>query len=281
VPEADLLPLENYYVKLNGYIQVYKIIFQNTFIMIADFTTEIKNMFPFHGKSFAVARVDLGLLHNKHQKEGNKWSDLFLCPEEKVRFSAFRFAGRQEEWLGGRISVKAAHAFLQGQEKIAWQEIIIAAADSGKPFIKNIPDKEPEIFISLSHSGGLAMGIAAFSACGIDIQEIRPAVFRVRERFSTTTERDILAHSQATATMPAEAALSIMWAGKEAVMKTFDLSPLLFFSEINLRNIKSAGTDGVILEFFCKRDKELSSRYCKVFATIIDNYAFACNLAGS
>ena len=250
--------------------------------MIADLTPEIKKMFSrLASQFFAVARVDLQLLHYKRQKDGGKWLDLFLAPGERSQFAGFRLAKRQNEWLGGRISVKAAVASLREEENITGPEIIVSVAESGRPFLADsFTVTEREISISLSHSKNIAVGLAAPCPCGIDIQEIRPAVSRVRERFSTTAEGDILAQSPVTSFLAPDFRLSLLWAAKEALMKTFDLSPLLFFSEINLRMVESAANCGVSFLFSCERDGELPLMGCRVFAFISENYAFACCLHG-
>ncbi len=248
--------------------------------MITDLTGEIKEMFCGAGsRSFAVAMVDLPLLRREGREAGGNWPDLFLAPEESLRYAAFRLDKRRDEWLAGRISVKAAVAFIQGRDVFDWPAVTVSAAPSGRPFLASGPCPVfPKINISLSHSRDMAVGLACPHPCGIDIQEIRPAVSRVREKFSTPAEGDLLARSPATAGLGHHARLTLLWAGKEALMKTFDLSPLLFFSEINLRMVDSARKGGIILEFFCERDAGAGPGQCRVWAAIIGNYAFACNL---
>ncbi len=250
--------------------------------MIADLTPEIKKMFSCLARQlFAVARVDLRLLRYKRQKVSGNWQDLFLAPVERSQFAGFQLAKRQNEWLGGRISVKAAVASLREEENVAGPQIIVSVAKSGRPFLADsftVADRE--ISISLSHSKNIAVGLAAPCLCGIDIQEIRPVVSRVREHFSTAAECDLLAQSPVTSFLTPDFRLSLLWAAKEALMKTFDLSPLLFFSEINLRSVESAANSGVSFLFSCERDGELLPMSCRVFAFIIENYAFACCLHG-
>ena len=225
--------------------------------------------------SFAVAGIDLFLL-GRRRETGERLEDEFLAPEEIPRYAAFRLEKRRNEWLGGRIGVKAAISLLAGENSGNWPEIIISATESGRPF-----QAGGRVEISLSHSRDMAVGLASFFPCGVDVQEIRPAVSRVRERFSTRAERDMLARSSASGALAPDARLSLLWAGKEALMKTFDLAPLLFFSEINLQRVESARDGGIIFEFSCGRAGELEPGVRLVFASLFADYAFACSLQGN
>lgn len=96
------------------------------------------------------------------------------------------------------------------------REVTIGHRTDGSPFVA----EEPELFLSLSHSGNRAA--AAFSKTapvGIDIQEPSQKLFRVAERFLRPEEIDFWSRSADN--------LLRAWTIKEAVYKAAGIKELL------------------------------------------------------
>lgn len=189
----------------------------------------------------AVSREKLRLfveLHNEDVAAEN-----LLTDNERDRYAAFRYTKRKEEWLGGRIAAKQAaakyidHAIPISETK--WREWQVIADDQGKPYIMYLGgvEKQNAPHISISHSKDLAVAMAAANICGIDIQKQTATVVRVRDRFATPAEIRLLKNSKNLAGK--EKALTLLWAAKEAVRKTFSPIALLGFKEMVLENIET------------------------------------------
>jgi phosphopantetheinyl transferase len=150
-------------------------------------------------------------------------TDFYLGRDERARFAAFRYEKRRLEWLAGRIAAKCAalqlatHSTATNWPAEQWQRMQIAADDSGKPYLLPRPDLAAPPAISISHSRGLAVAMAGPRLCGIDIQQITPAIARVAERFVAAGDEEILAPAVAAWGRPA--ALTLLWSAKEAVKK--------------------------------------------------------------
>lgn len=177
----------------------------------------------------------------------------YLAPEERERFLAFTYEKRRAEWLGGRLTAKAA---AQGfgplpSGEVEWQRWRIRQNPQGKPFIHSAPPlrgRDPAI--SISHSGGLAVAMAVDStACGIDLQKITPALERVRERFATGEELALIGQAPGLERCSSLARLALLWTAKEAYRKAKERTPLLGFLEMRLRGIEASGGPGFILKF--------------------------------
>jgi phosphopantetheinyl transferase len=130
-----------------------------------------------------------------------------------------------------------------GEKKpIAWQDIAIESQESGRPFCvtgkldqrpHNIPD------ISISHSSDLAAAMAVSRGkCGIDIQQTSQKTVKVRERFCTQEEHEMLQGFLPDASETVR--LTLLWAAKEALRKAADITPVPGFLELQLMEIFNA-----------------------------------------
>ena len=130
---------------------------------------------------------------------------------EGARLRSLALAKRRTEWLGGRCAAKFALMQLCGQPEVAPACFAIANEDCGRPFVQASLAPLPRL--SLSHSGGLAVALAAQGPCGLDVQEACPTLARVQERFASPAEQ-ALGGSCALLRW-----LALIWAAKEAVKK--------------------------------------------------------------
>ena len=230
--------------------------------------------------SFAVVRVDLRQLRTR--LAGDHTAEQYLTAGEMGRFAELKHEKRKCEWLGGRIGVKGAAACLLTRQDMlenidVWHKMIIYQDAHGKPFLQI--DKDfcfgKNVHISLSHSADLAVGLVCTEPCGVDIQEIKDAVFRVRRHFSTEAEQSILKKLSGSFDRDETVMLSLLWSAKEAIKKNIALSPLLYFSEIRLNSIKQSSGAGLIFHFICSRKDKLPAMDCAALAAKFDNYSFA------
>jgi phosphopantetheinyl transferase len=213
------------------------------------FSTEhIKDTLDFpHVMSLVV--LDLESLAMETRRAGDKaMADNCLSPIEQQRYGDFSYEKRKNEWLGGRISAKIAAAKCMaasdiGEKKpIAWQDIAIESQESGRPFcVTGKQDQKPQNIpdISISHSSGLAAAMAVSRGkCGIDIQQASQKTVKVRERFCTREEHEMLQGFLPDASETVR--LTLLWAAKEALRKAADTSPVPGFLELQLMEIYDA-----------------------------------------
>ena len=213
------------------------------------FSTEhIKDALDYpHAMSLVV--LDLESLAMETRPAGDKaMADNCLSPIEQQRYGNFSHEKRKNEWLGGRIGAKLAAARCielsddTGETTAAWQDIAIESQESGRPFcvtgkqdqkLQNVPD------ISISHSSDLAAAMAVSRGkCGIDIQQASQKTVKVRERFCTQEEHEMLQGFLPDASEAVR--LTLLWAAKEALRKVADTSPVPGFLELQLMEIYAA-----------------------------------------
>jgi len=245
--------------------------------MISNITSLIAGSFAGAGhiaNKYVLARVDIPLLL-QHLEEKNEQADRYLAEEENFQFSRFKYPKRRYEWLAGRIAAKYAAIQLTSPStqltKNEWQRIKINQNDHGKPSLYSSKNLHNLPHISISHSEGVALGLASYCPCGVDIQEITAALERVEKSFVNQEEKDLLsAHSKSKVK---RSDLGVIWSAKEAIKKASALQPLPGFLEISLQEIRRE--NGYQLEMLFERDKNKIKLHHRVFAIIYDNFSFA------
>jgi len=149
----------------------------------------------------------------------NLLADQILSPGEKTDWLSMRAVEkRRREWLLGRYVAKEAVRELMEKRlglRLAPAEIEIAPDGYGCPQVKIKPDgqsaKPPQV--SIAHSDGTAMALAAFDAdVGIDLEKLDRQAEDFESIAFSADERKLLA------ALPAEWALR-MWCAKETVGK--------------------------------------------------------------
>lgn len=161
-----------------------------------------------------------------------------LAPEELRHYKQFTFMKRRREWLGGRLACKEAVARLVGGASCL-ADIVVTNTEQGRP---QVTGDWGRVQVSISHSGDVAMGLAAYVPCGLDVQEVTESLGRVQEKFMHGAENGVMAefHGQE------REQLGLVWAIKESLRKQLDLYPLLGFLEARLERIAGDG-DGFIV----------------------------------
>ncbi len=170
----------------------------------------------------------------------------WLSSSELAKLNSFKMQKRKNEWLTGRLCAKiAADDFIALQNRKARDknQIIIQNAPSGRPYI-TLPQAhqlKDGWDLSISHSGRYAVAVTADADCGIDIQERRQTLFRVKERFCLDREETLL-QSQISGEDEL-APLTLLWAAKESIRKAYSKHFIPEFLQIQLNTIK-ASKDG-------------------------------------
>ena len=141
----------------------------------------------------------------------------------------------RSEWLTGRICAKQSVLDLSrenGTYTVHPHDFSINATDTGRPFIQFIKpeNKLQAIEVSISHSHGKAVGLAAREYCGVDVQLLNNTLFKVRDRFCTDVEMAVLDE------LPADELvhLGLLWVAKEALRKCLSGIRLAGFHELQL-----------------------------------------------
>ncbi len=169
---------------------------------------------------------------------------------EKQTFHSFRFQKRKTEWLGGRLCAKQSvtdyiQKFDSDQIIPSADELIINSLENGRPIIQHhqlaaavdIPD------ISISHCHRYAMAMASKTFCGIDIQEMRPSLENVQEKFCHSEEQNLLSGLRFEKDSGPLIPLTLLWAVKEAVRKALSRVRLIGFLEITCQDIQLIDTN--------------------------------------
>lgn len=161
-----------------------------------------------------------------------------LAPEELNRAGNFTISKRQDEWLTVRICAKLAA--LQYHNSISTThfplqpaQIHIVSSDTGRPCLAGeLPPELKIADISLSHGAGYGLALVADTWCGVDIQEPRESLLKVREKFCTPEEEELLQHNLAD--LPELQHLTLIWTAKEAAKKALSHTRMPGFLELIL-----------------------------------------------
>jgi 4'-phosphopantetheinyl transferase EntD len=129
--------------------------------------------------------------------------------------------------------------------------------------------------ISISHSHGLALGLAAECPCGVDIQEVTGTLEKVKGRFVTPAEKNLL-YACCPSSEKKGRGLGLIWSAKEAIKKASPLHPLPGFLELSLQ--KAEKKDGYQLEILFRKHNGKHSSIHRVFAVAYDSYTLAFTL---
>ena len=235
--------------------------------------------------SIRIVRVPFARLTGELEDDGGlvAGADLYLGRDERTRFAAFRYEKRRIEWLAGRIAAKcAALQLADNSGKTSWpaeqwQQLQIGADGGGKPFfLPQAAWTATPPAISISHSNGVAVAMAARQQCGVDIQQITAAIERVEERFVGPGEKEILA--PVTAAYGRQAALTLLWSAKEAVKKAAAGPVLPNFLHIILTALHRSG-DGLLFAVKVTDRAGGQGRPQLVWLHLLEDYSFAVTTA--
>lgn len=162
------------------------------------------------GFSAAAARFRAGPCHVVLAKDVRAGTpEAFLTPDELAAWSALKVPKRKNEWLGGRLAAKLAGADAFFRE-VPLREIEVHRELTGSPFLVCRGEKR---HVSISHSAGVCGAAAGTDFLGLDIEEVasrHPGWYR---DYFSPAERE----------GKDDAAMTGLWAGKEALFKALGL----------------------------------------------------------
>ncbi len=162
-----------------------------------------------------------------------------LSDAEQEFFQQLRHPKRRREWLGGRIAAKAALLNLPEDAAFAAQarRLTILPDAQGRPKVSGGADS---LTLSITHSGRYAAALAAPGRhCGIDLQIISAKLPLLTKYFAAAAELELLAGQPDIG--EEAAALTMLWAVKEAVKKSLAQDQPGMFAGIAAEGIAAAG----------------------------------------
>lgn len=229
---------------------------------------------------------DLKIFAEEMQKLGEeKVIAHSLASHEQDYLGRMTSAKRKTEWLGGRFAAKYVSAEVLSEHgcNLPWHNQSIVNDENGRPFLA--PHKKSTVLpdISISHSRDLAAAMAVSTGlCGIDIQKISPQVIRVRERFCSAAEEQILFSFFRASHDQYAIFLTKLWAAKEAVRKVANTGSLPGFLALELTEITApvSHKDAALWRFVLQwKHMDLNgnqvSKKCCVAVNLIADYALA------
>ncbi len=208
-----------------------------------------------------------------------------LSRNELATATAFASAKRQAEWLTARICAKmAAIQYLHGgadeNASLDPREVLIANNPNGRPHLSGrISETLEATDLSLSHGAGYGLALVADSRCGIDIQEPRATLPRVREKFCTIEEEEIL--SQNLGDLHEIQHLTLLWTAKEAAKKALSHERMPGFLELILNETQAHATGWTLRFLVSSRQFRGYPASITVAAELYEGYGIALCLGGT
>jgi 4'-phosphopantetheinyl transferase EntD len=202
-----------------------------------------------------------------------------LHSNERAKLTSYRLAKRRAEFLTGRVCAKLAiERFWTTKDlgnPLQLSKVEIASAPSGRPMVCG-DDLEawssPEI--SISHAGEYAAALAAQRPCGIDLQEQKANLLRVREKYCSLAELQVLA--ELFPEIPLLSRLCLLWTAKEAAKKALSSVQMPGFLELELTRSATNLHDchSLVLAVRVHNNAEMPVSVT-VIVTTFDNYGLA------
>lgn len=231
------------------------------------FTTLLDESFYPHHTEAILLRTDTAT-HQHHDLES-----FFLNDDETQKLASFPLEKRKTQWLFGRVCAKTALLLYEGDENtLSLKDITIRNGVHGRPYAEPSPRLPATTIpdVSISHSHHYALAMAGDGLCGVDIQEPRDSLFRVKERFLRGNEWQRLL-PQLTGLSQRDG-LNLLWTTKEAIRKALSTSRIPGFLEIYVNNITC--TDGQQFILNCRYE----NHHITVIGCFFNDYSLAATL---
>lgn len=178
---------------------------------------------------------------NDERPEGLK---KYLNVEELKEFETKSVRKRREEWLAGRVALKRSgrRFFAEAHGRVpAFPEMHVVQDEWGKPVVHlHNGEEAPLNSVSLSHSNGLAVAVAAplnvFTGIGVDAEKIEPRSDAWAQDYFTEAELRI-----AGAGPERHRILTSMWSLKEAALKALGTGLRFDLRDIEVSSLDEFG----------------------------------------
>lgn len=199
----------------------------------------------------------------------------WLSVEEQQELGVFKLLKRRKEWLAGRICAKiVAVRWLKTFQLTQHNAIHIENREDGRPYL-SLPDQygdQSPPDISISHSGKFAIALCSNAFCGIDIQETKESLLRVKDRYCDKCESSIIQDSLSPLSVSLR--LNLLWTAKEAIRKAMSHTRLPGFLDIQLNTIAPGPMSETFILIF-----SLGSKIFHVCSGVHGNYAISTCLS--
>ncbi|MCI5221323.1 MAG: 4'-phosphopantetheinyl transferase superfamily protein [Candidatus Electrothrix sp. AR4] len=181
--------------------------------------------------------VDLDQVGSALQKEEVYMTRAIFSTEEQIYFKRFKHIKRRNEWLGGRIAVKAAIRIFSDQEQSDLCQLTILPNEYGRPVAEGGIGGQANLSISLSHCDRYAVALAGSgNACGIDLQKISQKLDSLTDHFASDKELALLGRQTADKKYH-DTWLTMLWTVKESLKKSTLHDQSVIFSETETKRI--------------------------------------------
>jgi len=169
-----------------------------------------------------------------------------LLGVERSLYQRYRSPRRRAEFLAGRRAARRAVAI--ALDRPEGGSVEIGREPSGSPCVR----EHPGLRVSIAHSSGVAVAVAARFAIGVDLELDAPRPAALARFFLSPRERDTLAGA---AEPTRQGLLNVLWTRKEAASKVGGWGGRLVFAaldcshervtvaglQIDLRSARTAG----------------------------------------
>lgn len=201
-----------------------------------------------------IALVDLAQAGKLIDRKESTLLDL-LSTQEQNYFKRFSYPKRRQEWLGGRIAAKTALSGLaqSGIVPDKLRQISVLPDELGRPKA----DRMSELGISISHSSGFAVALAAGGSCGIDLQKISSKLPKLTDRFTRQQEISLLAGLNG---IEQTTLLTMIWTAKESIKKSMLSDQPGIFDGIEILQASAVDSNTYSLLCSVRRNRQQSVR---------------------
>ncbi len=139
--------------------------------------------------------------------------ELFLHPDERIRFASMRFEKRRASFLLGRYAAKKALSRYFDEPNLS--SIAIVSGIFGQPLVHYLSSTRAAVTISHTHQAACAIASPDVHPIGLDFESIDEAKSEVLKSQMTGDETGFLQDIGASEIT----ALTILWSAKEALSK--------------------------------------------------------------
>ncbi|MGK7396306.1 MAG: 4'-phosphopantetheinyl transferase family protein [Candidatus Cyclobacteriaceae bacterium M3_2C_046] len=167
-------------------------------------------------------------------------SELYLSEGQFFEYKQITNHQKKVEWLSARIALN------QLLQQIGLEPQYLIKNQRGKPFLPSINHH-----ISLAHS--YPMSVAIYNtrkAIGIDIELVQPKLLKVKNKFLSLSEQEIVQDDLDK--------LCIYWCAKESLYKAYGQGKLIFKEHIQIEPASSWSDEGKLTGQILFSQKQLS-----------------------
>lgn len=163
----------------------------------------------------------------------------FLSSSELLKFRAFRFAKRRQEWLLGRWVAKFLIKSLPTYQGYAPTEIEILTSPDGAPYFQLPGGDAAPTFLSISHCSRYALCAIASGAnihIGIDMEKIEPRTQTFIKDYFTPLEVGLV-NSQPHESW--DMISTLIWSTKESMLKALRVGLRWDTRQVEIREVSN------------------------------------------